>query len=157
MHVEETVVIVGAGQAGGEVATSLRQQGYEGQVVLVGDEAHPPYQRPPLSKGFLLGKMQLAQLYLKPEATYEKFNITLKLGTRVAAIDRAAQEAVLQDGSRLGYGKLVIATGGRAKLLPLPGVDQRKLGNLFYLRSIVDVEAMPFGPRRRAEPVVHSE
>ncbi|EYF03008.1 NAD(P)/FAD-dependent oxidoreductase [Chondromyces apiculatus] len=142
MYVEETVVIVGAGQAGGEVATSLRQQGYEGRVVLVGDEAHPPYQRPPLSKGFLLGKMQLAQLYLKPEATYEKFNITLKLGTRVTAIDREAREAVLQDGSRLGYDKLVIATGGRARLLPLPGVEQRKLGNLFYLRSIADVEAM---------------
>ncbi|AKT37809.1 NAD(P)/FAD-dependent oxidoreductase [Chondromyces crocatus] len=142
MNVEETVVIVGAGQAGGEVATSLRQQGYEGRVVLVGDEAHPPYQRPPLSKGFLLGKVQLAQLYLKPEATYERFNIALKLGTRVTAVEREAREVVLHDGSRLAYDKLVLATGGRARMLELPGVDPYKLGNLFYLRSIPDVEGM---------------
>ncbi|WP_437684098.1 NAD(P)/FAD-dependent oxidoreductase [Sorangium sp. So ce131] len=139
---KETVVIVGAGQAGGEVASSLRQQGYEGRIVLVGDEAHPPYQRPPLSKGFLLGKLQLAQLYLKPEATYERSAIELRLRTRVDAIDRAAQEVALSDGSRLRYDKLVLATGGRARRLGLPGVDEGQLGNLLYLRSIPDVDAL---------------
>ncbi|MGK4005050.1 FAD-dependent oxidoreductase [Sorangium sp. So ce1036] len=139
---EETIVIVGAGQAGGEVASSLRQQGYAGRVVLVGDEAHPPYQRPPLSKGFLLGKLQLAQLYLKPEAAYERAAITLRLGTRVDAIDRAARAVALHDGSRLRYDRLVLATGGRARRLSVPGADQGRLENLFYLRSIADVGAM---------------
>jgi 3-phenylpropionate/trans-cinnamate dioxygenase ferredoxin reductase subunit len=89
---EERIVIVGAGQAGGELATGLRKQGYEGRVLLLGDEAHPPYQRPPLSKGFLLGKVALTDLYLKPLATYERFDIELEPGTRVEAIDRSTRE-----------------------------------------------------------------
>jgi 3-phenylpropionate/trans-cinnamate dioxygenase ferredoxin reductase component len=103
---EERIVIVGAGQAGGELAAGLRKQGYKGRVLLLGDEAHPPYQRPPLSKGFLLGKVALSDLYLKPLATYERFDIELKPGTRVEAIDRSTREVSLGDGSRLAYGKL---------------------------------------------------
>ncbi|KFA90399.1 NAD(P)/FAD-dependent oxidoreductase [Archangium violaceum] len=139
---EERIVIVGAGQAGGELAAGLRKHGYKGRVLLLGDEAHPPYQRPPLSKGFLQGKVALSDLYLKPLATYERFEIELKTGTRVEAIHRSSREISLGDGSRLGYDKLVLATGGRARPLNLPGLEGARPENLFALRSISDVEAM---------------
>lgn len=138
----ENVVVVGAGQAGGELATALRRHGWSGGVTLVGDEPAPPYQRPPLSKGFLLGKVTREQLYLKPAATYERFGITLRLGTPARRIDRAAKELVLADGERLPYGKLVLATGGRARRLTLPGLDPRRLGNVHTLRGIADVDAL---------------
>ncbi len=138
----ERIVIVGAGHAGGKLATGLREQGYKGRVLLLGDEAHPPYQRPPLSKGFLLGKMATADLYLNALATYERFDIELRSGTRVEAIDRSTREVSLEDGSRLAYDKLVLATGGRARPLSLPGLKGARLENLFSLRSISDVEAM---------------
>lgn len=139
---DERIVIVGAGQAGGDVATGLRKQGYEGRVLLLGDEAHPPYQRPPLSKGFLQGKVALADLYIKPLATYERSNIELKPGTRAVAIDRGAREVALRDGSRLPYDKLVLATGGRARPLSFPELEGAQLENLFSIRSLPDVEAM---------------
>ncbi|MDI1476192.1 FAD-dependent oxidoreductase [Polyangium sp. y55x31] len=139
---EERIVIVGAGQAGGELAAGLRKQGYQGRILLLGDEPHPPYQRPPLSKGFLLGKVALTDLYLKPRSTYERFDIELRLGTRVESIDRSTREISLQDGSRLPYDKLVLATGGRARRLSLPGLDSATLENLFSVRSISDIEAM---------------
>ncbi|MDC3953980.1 NAD(P)/FAD-dependent oxidoreductase [Polyangium jinanense] len=139
---EERIVIVGAGQAGGELAAGLRKQGHQGRIVLLGDEPHPPYQRPPLSKGFLQGKVALSDLYLKPLSTYERFDIELRLGTRVEAIDRSARELSLQDGSRLGYDKLVLATGGRARRLSLPGMETAELENLFSVRSISDIETM---------------
>ena len=139
---DERIVIVGAGQAGGELAAGLRKQGYPGRVVLLGDEPHPPYQRPPLSKGFLLGKAALTDLYLKPLATYERFDIELRLGARVEAINRTTRELSLQDGSRLSYDKLVLATGGRARRLRLPGLENTTIENLFSVRSIADIEAM---------------
>ncbi|MDI1434587.1 NAD(P)/FAD-dependent oxidoreductase [Polyangium sorediatum] len=139
---DERIVIVGAGQAGGELAAGLRKQGYPGRIVLLGDEPHPPYQRPPLSKGFLLGKVALAELYLKPLATYERFDIELRLGARVEAIDRSTRALALQDGSRLSYDKLVLATGGRARRLSLPGLPRAPIENLFSVRSIADIEAM---------------
>ncbi|HYO53254.1 NAD(P)/FAD-dependent oxidoreductase [Archangium sp.] len=139
---DERIVIVGAGQAGGELATGLRKQGYTGRVVLIGDEAHLPYRRPPLSKGFLLGKTSQAELYLKPQSAYERADIELKARTRVEAIDRSAREVSLGDGSRLRYDKLVLATGGRARLLTFPGLDTTRLENVFSMRSITDVESM---------------
>ncbi|HSP81999.1 MAG TPA: FAD-dependent oxidoreductase [Myxococcaceae bacterium] len=139
---EERIIIVGAGQAGGEVATGLRRQGYKGRVLLLGDEPHPPYQRPPLSKGFLQGKMALTELYLKPLSTYEHFDIEFEPGRRVGAIHRSTREVVLEDGRRLAYDKLVLATGGRARPLSLPGLEGARPENLFSLRSISDVEAM---------------
>lgn len=138
----ENVVVVGAGQAGGELATTLRQRGWSGDVTLVGDEPIPPYQRPPLSKGFLLGKVSREQLYLKPAATYERFDIAMRLGTQVETIDRASKTLVLGDSSRLPYDRLVLATGGRARRLTLPGIDMDRLDNLFTLRRIDDVDAL---------------
>ncbi len=139
---EERIVIVGAGQAGGELATGLRRQGYPGRVVLLGDEAHPPYQRPPLSKGFLQGKVALSELYLKPLETYARFDTEFRAGTRVEAIDRAAREVSLGQGERLAYDKLVLATGGRARPLSLPELEGVRPDHLFSLRSLADVEAM---------------
>jgi len=142
MKSDETVVIVGAGQAGGELANRLRQQGSEARIVLVGDEVHLPYQRPPLSKGFLLGKIARADLHIRPQAAYERLAVELKLGTRVESIDRDAREVVLSGGEHLKYERLVMATGGRARPLFLPGIDTTRLDNVFYLRSIADVELM---------------
>lgn len=138
----ENVVIVGAGQAGGDLATTLRQRSYSGSITLVGDEDHPPYQRPPLSKKFLLGKISREALYLKPFETYERFDIALRPSTRVEAIDRASRHVVLSDGSRLSYDKLALATGGHARRLSLPGIDTSGLENVFSLRSITDVDAL---------------
>ncbi|HEX8539250.1 MAG TPA: FAD-dependent oxidoreductase [Cystobacter sp.] len=139
---QERIVIVGAGQVGGELASGLRKQGYAGCILLLGDEAHPPYQRPPLSKGFLLGKVTLAELYLKPLETYERLGIEFKPRARVEALDRSAHEVTLADGSRLAYDKLVLAMGGRARPLRLPELEGTRPNNLFSLRSLADVEGM---------------
>ncbi|WP_038207163.1 NAD(P)/FAD-dependent oxidoreductase [Xenophilus azovorans] len=139
MNTTQGAVIVGAGQAGSEVASALRQQGYEGRIVLVGTEAHLPYRRPPLSKAYLAGQATTDSLHIKPRATYEKAAIELKLGCQVTAIDRAARRLALADGQFLGYDKLVLATGGEARRLPLPGASAP---NVLYLRTLDDVAAI---------------
>lgn len=136
---EQKLVIVGAGHAAGQLIASLAQEKYAGTVTVVGDEAYPPYQRPPLSKKYLAGELALDRLYLKPTAFYEKFGTRLLLGRRVERIDRAQHRVVLDDGSSLDYTTLVIATGSRARKLTLPGAD---LPGIAYLRSIADVEAI---------------
>lgn len=135
----EPLVIVGAGQAAGQLIASLAQDGFKGAITVVGDEPHPPYQRPPLSKKFLSGEIALDRLYLKPASFYEKAGAVLRLDTRVERIDRAGREIVLGDGTRLPYATLVLATGSRPRRLVLPGAD---LAGIFYLRSIADVEAI---------------
>lgn len=134
-----TIAIIGAGQAGGEVATSLRQNKFEGRIILFGDEPHLPYQRPPLSKAYLAGEIGADALIYKAGVAYEKANIELRLGVRVEAIDRGTKELLLPGGERLHYDKLVIATGGRARELKVPGAN---LANIFSLRTIADVEAL---------------
>ena len=134
-----TLVIIGAGQAAGQLLASLAQDGFPGAVTLVGDEPHPPYQRPPLSKKFLAGEIELDRLYMKPAAFYEKAGAALRLGTPVERIDRPSRTIVLADGERLTYATLVIATGSRPRRLPLPGAD---LAGIFYLRTIADVAAI---------------
>jgi 3-phenylpropionate/trans-cinnamate dioxygenase ferredoxin reductase subunit len=136
---EQKLVIVGAGHAAGQLIASLAQDKYQGAVTVVGDEAYPPYQRPPLSKKYLAGELALDRLYLKPVAFYEKFGTRLMLGRRVDRIDRAARRVVLDDGSSLDYSTLVLATGSRPRKLALPGAD---LPGIAYLRSIADVEAI---------------
>ncbi len=132
-------IIIGAGQAGLQTVISLRQGGYEGDITLIGDEAFLPYQRPPLSKAYLSGKMERDRLFLKPDNFFADNNVTLKLKTRVEALDRAAKTVTLDDGASLAYDKLVFATGSRPRLLDLPG---RALENIFDLRGMVDIDAM---------------
>jgi 3-phenylpropionate/trans-cinnamate dioxygenase ferredoxin reductase subunit len=130
---DKGVVIVGAGYAAGELAARLGSTAVP--VTMVGDEAHLPYHRPPLSKVFLSGEADEASLLLRPQAAYEKFGVVHRPDTRVTAIDRAAREAALSDGTTLPYTWLVLATGGRARKLASPGAD---LAGVFTLRGIAD-------------------
>lgn len=129
------VVIVGAGHAGGTAATLLRQYGWTGAITLVGAESRPPYQRPPLSKGLMLGKVSPEDLQLKPEGFYAERQIELLTSRHVVRIDRAAQRVVLEAGEALPYDHLVIATGARLRPLPVPGIE---LGGVVSLRTDVD-------------------
>lgn len=133
------VVIVGAGQAGAEVATALRQKGYSDPIMLIGEERHPPYRRPPLSKTFLSGEATLESLHLKPEEAYQRHGIGCRLGVRVTAIDTEARRLRLSDDTELHYSELVLATGGRPRILPVPGSDSERV---YYLRTIDDVLRM---------------
>jgi 3-phenylpropionate/trans-cinnamate dioxygenase ferredoxin reductase subunit len=134
-----TIAIIGAGQAGLQVAASLRELQHTGRIVLVGDEPHLPYQRPPLSKAYLLGEAQDAQLALRPSAFFEKFGIELRSGRRALAIDRRRKLVDLDDDSVVEYDHLVLATGARNRPLPVPGSD---LQNVFYLRTLDESAAL---------------
>src|SRR6478672_5723373 len=117
----DRIVIVGASHAGFQLAASLRQAGFEGPVVLIGDEPVLPYQRPPLSKDYLDGKIGVELLLMRPEAFYRDHRIDFLAGTRVAEIDRASRSVRFGSGERLEYGHLVLATGARNRVPPLPG------------------------------------
>ena len=145
----EHCVIVGAGHAAGQLVASLRQGGFGGRITLVGDEPYHPYQRPPLSKGFLAGEMDLDQVYFKPPSFYDGAGTEVLSGARVREIDRAGRRVVLDDGRVLDYDKLVMATGARPRRLAMAGADDPRL---FYLRSIGDVLAIRehFHPGARA-------
>lgn len=135
----EKIVIAGAGHAAGQVIATLRQHKFKGRIVLVGDERYLPYQRPPLSKKFLAGKMAVERLYVKPESFYDDPQIELRLQTAVSAIDRNAKTLQVEDGDDIRYDKLVLALGSRARTLPVEGAD---LEHVHYLRSITDVEGI---------------
>ena len=117
------IVIVGAGQAGVMTAEALRSGGYEGAVTLLGDEPHGPYHRPPLSKAWMAGEIEAAQLVMRAPEMLARKNITLRTGVTVKAIDRSARTVMLDDGSALPYTGLVLATGSTPRALPLPGGD----------------------------------
>jgi 3-phenylpropionate/trans-cinnamate dioxygenase ferredoxin reductase subunit len=146
----EPIIIVGAGQAGAKAAETLRRSGYDGDLVLVGDEPHEPYQRPPLSKKFLSGAIDASQLWLYGPGFTEELRIDFLKGETATAIDRAAKRLTLASGRSLPYAQLLLATGTRPRRLPLPGAD---LNGVFVLRSIAHVEAMQAAlqtPRRTA-------
>jgi 3-phenylpropionate/trans-cinnamate dioxygenase ferredoxin reductase subunit len=128
-----TVAIIGSGQAGLQVAVSLRELRYDGRVVLIGDEAHAPYQRPPLSKGYLLGEVGPGQVALRPAAFFSTQKIELITGKRAVLVDRARRIVVLEDDSVIEYDHLVLALGARNRPLPVPGAD---LQNVFFLRTL---------------------
>jgi 3-phenylpropionate/trans-cinnamate dioxygenase ferredoxin reductase component len=144
---ESTIAIIGGGQAGAEVATLLRQNRFEGRIVLVGEEDYLPYMRPPLSKAFLAGEIGKDSLIYKASLAYEKSRVEMRLGFRVETIDRGAKALLIKGSSPLHYDRLVIATGGRARELAVPGASLR---NIFYLRTIADVAALQplMGPPR---------
>jgi len=133
------VVIAGAGHAAGQLVASLKQQKFDGQIVLVGDETHLPYQRPPLSKKFLSGDLAAERLYVKPAAFYEDPQIELRLDTRIVAIDRARKALEIENGEDISYDKLILAMGSRVRRLSIEGAD---LEGIHYLRSIADVEGI---------------
>lgn len=132
-------IIIGTGQAGAQGAASLRQAGFDGDIVMFGEEAEPPYQRPPLSKAYLQGELGADRLYLRPLAFYEQQKIDLRLGVRVAAINRAEKSVETDRGDTLPYDTLLIATGAPPRKLTCQGAD---LQGVHYLRTIADSDAL---------------
>lgn len=133
------IVIVGAGQAGMRVAETLRKLDFDGPVMLIGEEPHPPYQRPPLSKKFLLGEMGEEQLWLQGDGFFAQLGIDLMTGVRVAAIEPRLKRVTLTGGVEIEYHKLILATGSRARTLPIPG---GALAGVHTLRGIEDVKQL---------------
>jgi 3-phenylpropionate/trans-cinnamate dioxygenase ferredoxin reductase subunit len=133
------IVIVGAGHAAGQAAASLRQDKYEGDIVMFGDEPYIPYQRPPLSKHYLAGEHGLEKLYLRPAKFYQDKAVTVRTDTRITSIDRSAKTVTAADGSATRYDKLLLATGGRPRRLAIEGAE---LAGVHYLRTIADVDAI---------------
>lgn len=133
------VVVVGAGQAGSSLVAKLRNSGFDGSITLIGAEPVPPYQRPPLSKAYLLGDMALDRLFLRPESFYAEHRIDLRLNTRVTGIDRATRTIAL-NGEVMSYDHLVLATGSDPRRLPasIGGA----LDGVFVVRDLADVDAM---------------
>jgi 3-phenylpropionate/trans-cinnamate dioxygenase ferredoxin reductase component len=135
----EHIVIIGAGQAGVQAVQSLRAEGFRGRLTMVGDEAYPPYQRPPLSKAYLLGTFARARLFLKGDDFYREAGCELLLNIRATAIDRGEKTVTLSDGRTLAYDKLLLATGTRVRKLKCPGVG---LPGIHFLRDIADVDGL---------------
>lgn len=132
-------VIIGAGQAGLTAATALREQGWEGEIHLIGEEEHLPYQRPPLSKGYLAGYENRETLLLRSRTAIEQDGVMLHLGTRVAAINRAERSVELEGSRALPYEVLIIATGSAPRLLGIPGSD---LEGVHAVRTIEDADRL---------------
>lgn len=133
------IVVIGAGQAAGQAAASLRQEGFEGEITIIGDEAQAPYQRPPLSKAYLSGEVGLDRVLVRPENFYADKGINLQTGVRVEGINRADKTIATSTGSTLSYDKLLIATGSRPRILNIEGSD---LEGLHYLRTVDDVDGI---------------
>ncbi|MFI5525370.1 NAD(P)/FAD-dependent oxidoreductase [Streptomyces platensis] len=132
-------LIAGAGLAGAKAAETLREEGFDGPLVLLGDEHERPYERPPLSKGYLLGTAERDSAYVHPPEWYAEHEVELRLGQAVTALDPAGHEVTLADGSRLGYAKLLLATGSTPRPLPVPGAD---LDGIHYLRRLADSDRL---------------
>lgn len=136
MHTPHAVVL-GAGHAAAQLVVSLRQQGWQGDITLVGEEPVLPYQRPPLSKAYLAGQMSPEQMLIRNAAAYEKADVKLRLGVRAERIDRLHQQVHLNTGEVLDYHALALTLGARVRELPVPGAD---LPGVFYLRTLADLD-----------------
>ncbi len=132
-------VIVGASLAGAKAAETLREEGFDGTIALVGQETERPYERPPLSKGFLLGKAAKSSIYVHEEGWYAGHGVNLLLGSTVTAIDRAGSRVELADGSAISYDRLLLTMGASPRTLDVPGGD---LGGVRYLRTAGDSERL---------------
>jgi len=143
----DTIVIAGGGHAAAQVVDSLRRDGYAGRLVMACGEPVIPYQRPPLSKKFLAGELESERLPIRPGSFYENIHCELMLGNPVVAIDAGARKVTLSDGGWLAYDKLVLAIGGHARPLAVPGAE---LPGVHVLRTVADVEAI----RARLKPGV---
>ena len=135
MAANEALVIAGAGLAGAKAAEALRAEGFDGPVVLIGEENERPYERPPLSKDYLTGKAERESIYVHPREWYLEHDVDLRLGAAVTGIDRERHEITLADGSRVRYRKLLLATGSSPRRLQVPGATLR---GVHYLRTVGD-------------------
>lgn len=146
-----TAIIVGAGHAAGELATHMRDNGWRGRISVIGEESSLPYHRPPLSKAYLAGTVTAQSLLIKPMAVFESANIEFIGGVRVNTIDRSGSRVHLADGRTAHYDRLILATGGRPRPLPVPRIQQRTPDNFHYLRTLADVDRMreQFKPGKR--------
>jgi 3-phenylpropionate/trans-cinnamate dioxygenase ferredoxin reductase component len=136
---DSTYLILGASLAGAKAAQTLRKDGFDGPLVLLGDERERPYIRPPLSKEYLMGQTLRDKIYVHPETWYADQDVDLRLGTTATAIDPAAHEVTLADGERIGYAKLLLTTGSRPRRLSVPGAD---LDEVLYLRRVADSDRL---------------
>jgi 3-phenylpropionate/trans-cinnamate dioxygenase ferredoxin reductase subunit len=134
-----TFVMIGAGLAGTAASEALRTEGFDGRIVMLGNEHSYPYDRPPLSKDYLQGKSERDKIFLHPDAWYAQQQIELRLGVQVTALDRSNRQVRIEGGERIGYDKLLLATGSTPRYLDVPGAE---LGNVLYLRRVDDCEAM---------------
>ncbi|MER7818224.1 FAD-dependent oxidoreductase [Streptomyces sp. NPDC096153] len=139
MSPENAFVIVGGGLAAGKAAEALREHGHRGPLVIIGDERERPYMRPPLSKGYLLGKEERDSIFVHPEDWYAEHDVELLLGTSAASVDVRAREVELDGGRRVPYAKLLLATGSSPRRLAVPGAE---LDNVLYLRRVGDSERL---------------
>lgn len=135
----ETCIIIGASHAAAQMSASLRQEGWQGRILVIGDEQHLPYNHPPLSKAYLSGSQSADELLLRKANFYEQKEVEFKLGVRVEEIDRLAQTVTLNNGEKLHYDKLALCTGSRVRTVNLPGVE---LPGIHYLRDLKDVDGI---------------
>jgi 3-phenylpropionate/trans-cinnamate dioxygenase ferredoxin reductase component len=147
----ETHVIAGAGLAGAKAAEALRSEGFEGRIVLVGDEPEAPYERPPLSKDYLRGESPREQARVHEHGFYAEHDIELLTGTTVTDLNAAARDVTLSTGERLGYDRLLLATGSEPRRLSVPGAE---LDGVHHLRTFADSDAIAAGLQRGARAVI---
>lgn len=140
MDVAGHVVLVGGGHAAAAFVNTLRRAGYDGRISLISDETVVPYHRPPLSKKYLAESLPVAQILIRPNAWYDEQKVELHLGQRVERIDRDGREVILADGQRIGYDRLVLVTGSRAR--PLPAELGGELHGVCLMRSLADADAL---------------
>ena len=133
------VVIIGSGHAGGQCAITLRNAKFDGSITIIGEENYPPYQRPPLSKGFLSGEVDINRVYLKKDEFYKDNNISLMINSKVTDIDKDSKLITLENNQEIQYTNLVLATGSRVRKLDVEGITLKNIG---YLRDINDVNAL---------------
>jgi 3-phenylpropionate/trans-cinnamate dioxygenase ferredoxin reductase subunit len=139
VSINETFVIVGAGLAGAKAVEALREQGFAGRLVLIGAEAHRPYERPPLSKGYLAGSDEREKIFVHTENWYEEHNVEFRPGRTVTRLDRSAGQVELNDGDLIGYDKVLLCTGSGPRRLPIAGAAA---DGVHYLRSVDDSDAL---------------
>jgi 3-phenylpropionate/trans-cinnamate dioxygenase ferredoxin reductase subunit len=151
MSDSRTFAIVGAGLAGAKTAEALRADGFDGRIVLLGAEPHRPYERPPLSKGYLQGNAERDTVYVHSQSWYAEHEVDLRLDTVVTAVDRRDHELATDDGERLRYDKLLLATGATPRRLPVPGAD---LDGVRYLRTLDDCDRLKAELRPGARVVI---
>ena len=147
----QTCIIIGASHAAAQLVLSLRQEGWQGKITVIGDEASLPYQHPPLSKTFLRGDKAANEIFIRPQAFYEKHNIDFILETRVESIHPASKSIILSSGEILKYDKLALCTGSRVRQLTLPGVE---LNGVHYLRTLRDGEGIKSDMTSAKEAVI---